>query len=704
VISRSKLRDAGRSRAAGWATVLVPFGGGASAPVAWADVLHVRGNTHLLAHEPPQNVGSEIGEPDPGVRYGLFVEGDRNSVTRFSVEVPGTGSYTLFGDADTAIGLSSGVFGFMPSARGTVTLNNPIRVLQPGSYSSLYSDTAVPHRVVYGGPLLLKGNLVMGQGHYSNYGVGVNPNVAGIVAEYAGPITVASDDAVFHFSSQSEGIGHGLISGDIRNDGAPRTLTLGSFRHVLMISGDNTGLTGGIRAGLWETEPSLVASRFRFLNLPSMGGGGDGNLRIGLNAIAGIGFRMTDQVFAKIDPRSTGTLAIDGDSSLNLDLANFDGLLGCTVGDVRSPVSFTGRIDPKGATYRFGGGGGALRIQAPHSLSGARGLTLGRPQDAPMALILDNPQSFTGPVHIVRGQLIINYPRALHPDSPIRIDGGTLRFGVEPVGGEPHTHDAPISIGERGAATLWASRTSAPDYDLVLNGGISGGTNLGIVSFSSGLIFTGGGRFAINGDANTYLTQSAIEFATVYVNGSIAAGGDEFVVNGGTLAGVGTIARPVRLRVFNVVTPGNPQQPVATLTVDDNFAVERRLGLPRVMTFDFQFGDAGSDLLNITGNVSSEDATSGSLKLLPLSGAELLAGSTIPFMDIGGSIDRDFPWTVDTSAAPAFAGSYVTFDQINTRYVVTLVPEPAGEATVCSSLAVALLNRRRRRSVDTAKS
>jgi hypothetical protein len=75
---------------------------------------------------------------------------------------------------------------------------------------------------------------------------------------------------------------------------------------------------------------------------------------------------------------------------------------------------------------RRGGGGGALCIQAPHSLNGPRGLTLGRPEDPPMALILDYPQSFTGPVHMIRGQLILNYPRALHPDSPIHFDGGTL--------------------------------------------------------------------------------------------------------------------------------------------------------------------------------------------------------------------------------------------------------------------------------------
>ena len=654
----------------------------------------------------PQNSGGPLASLDPGgTNYGLLLD-DTFGIFAQRVSAPGT--LTFFGNAATAIGMTNGIFtASNENFTGVATIPNPFRIITAGTnVATIESSSSVggQHRLNLTGPMLLKGSLILSRtGSFSDTGVG------GIGQELQGTITVAASNAgILDFDAPSDS----LISGNITQDGTPRTLTLGhdgslgatgilipSFYgqgSVLRLSGDNTGLTGGIRViGVTNagdgsySGPTRLA--YRFLSLPSMGGGGNGNVFIGPNGTAGIGFALSDAALDKIDPTSSGVIGIDADSSLDIDLSaagrNMPNVkLGTSSKSAQGPVHYTGHITPFGNTYEFAGpqSGGSLSIDGVNALSGARGLNAG---DG-MNLILSAPQSFTGPIH-VGGLLTINASGAINPGAPIALDGGLAVANAAPA----YSHNADITLGQtpNTFAGIRAMKTSSgAGYDLLLNGSLRGGG----AQVQTG--FDGIGTIVLNGPSNDFAGAATVGSTspsgttTLLVNSSLSASLSPLTLYYARLGGTGTILRPVTTQLFynSILAPGGYPTPTGTLTIDSLQVA----GASAPITYEFQFDAASHDFLKILHDFQNPVGGSAILKLLPLAGADAL-GQTFGFLDVDGAIPNAVAWTVDTSLAPQYAGSFVTFDPASATYSVTLAPEPTA---LGFWLAMPLLGRRRR--------
>jgi hypothetical protein len=118
-------------------------------------------------------------------------------------------------------------------------------------------------------------------------------------------------------------------------------------------------------------------------------------------------------------------VGIDVDSAMNLDFSpsglDLDVGFGATAGTPERPIRYGGRLTPHGDTYRFGGGGGALSLDAPDALSGPRGLEVIPVGANDGTLILSAPNSYAGHTVVGDSRLISAVPGAVNPSSPIRL-------------------------------------------------------------------------------------------------------------------------------------------------------------------------------------------------------------------------------------------------------------------------------------------
>jgi hypothetical protein len=644
----------------------------------------------------PQNAGGPIGGTDPGVNYGAYLD---NPSGFFFQRPTSPGTYTYFGNASTAIGIRGGGYAVSGEVDGQTTITNAFRILDAGTtVSTIYTSTVAQRqqRLNLSGPMMLQGRLALRHSRFTS-----NPGQNGYGIDLQGTITVAGTNAsiIDLNGDQSED----LISGNITQDGVARTLTLGlegapslsydsnvllGTARVLSLSGDNTGLTGGMRLiGLPNPGPfynQTTAFGYRFLKLASMGGGGKGNVFVGPQGTAGIGFAMSDAALDKIDPASTGTIGIDADSSLDIDLsAAGHNLPLVKIGTTRTfpqAVHYTGHITPFGDTYFFGGGGGTLNIDAANALSGARNLNIA----TGASLILNAPQSFTGSIQI-SGGLTVNKAGAIDANRPIALNGF---FGIG-TGAPGYAHQGDITLGAN--ATIGATQTGNPGYDLLLNGSVRGGSAGGSVYFI-------GGTTVLNGANNDLLSPVSVGlagtggFTMLLVHSSLKPSDAVVTVNNGRLGGDGVIARPVKMGDTASLAPGGYLSPTGTLTITSlQFQY-----VQHALNYEFNFDAAEHDFLKVALDIVNPNNSTAVLKLLPLAGGDAL-GQTVPFLEFDGTQSAPFTWTVDASLAPGYQGSFVTFDPASQTYSVTLVPEPTGLVFL---VGMALLARRRSRWLD----
>ncbi len=253
------------------------------------------------------------------------------------------------------------------------------------------------------------------------------------------------------------------ISGPITGSGKSITVNNPSTGQ-LALSGDNSGLTGGI-----TVNRGLV----HFYSLNSLGGGGAGNvyLAAGANGLLNYnpGANLASAI-AKIDPTSAGMfgwgLALnEGTVNYNYD---FSGVTNLRFGAGHSKIGVTGGsltfdFANNGNKYAIGGTvpglGGEFDIGIANYLSGSHHLDL-----APQKLTLWQPQNYSGNT-VIGGTganlVLAGNGTALNSPAFILNSGGTLTFDNNTAG--------PARAGSPAAANL-ADRIS-DTASITLNGG-----------------------------------------------------------------------------------------------------------------------------------------------------------------------------------------------------------------------------------------
>lgn len=251
----------------------------------------------------------------------------------------------------------------------------------------------------------------------------VNGPVAGNAqkgADLQGAITLTADSEITMGANFANGV-YGVISGNIGEDATPRQLTLRmtSGNHRLQVTGDNTGLTGGIVVG-------AGVGYVKFGNQNALGGGGAGNLTIQDGAYAGFDFVWDGNALAKIATTSTGILGLDGGNTAeDIDLAT----LGA---DIRIGASenaiYTGTLTPYDTTYKLGGGAASLILPNANVLTGARSLDIASSGAVPVGIVtLSNANDFTEGTLLRQGTLRVAAQGALGAGA-VTMTNGVLQF------------------------------------------------------------------------------------------------------------------------------------------------------------------------------------------------------------------------------------------------------------------------------------
>ncbi len=209
------------------------------------------------------------------------------------------------------------------------------------------------------------------------------------------------------------------------------------------------------------------------------------------------------------------------------------------------------------------------------------------------------------------------------------------------------------------------------------------------LSGTAELVKTTPGVLALSG-SNTFTNSVNIMAGTLLVNGSIGPGGTFLVSNGGTLAGAGSISKPVTVSAGGILAPGNSP---GTLTFNNG------LELFADSVLRFEIGSISDSLLITAGTLKGPLSGSVTVNLLDYDGAlpgtyTLIDASNAQLTSIGGS-------TFAVGSQPSGWSSGLSFEGGKLLLNLTAIPEPGASAVVGagSAVAVALLSRRRRRRV-----
>ncbi len=285
-----------------------------------------------------------------------------------------------------------------------------------------------------------------------------------------GPASVTS------FASQAPFILQGRITG-------PGTLTkVGAFGVTL--SNQNNSYTGGtfINAGTLKfDDPGAIAPT--------------GTVKIRTGAVAAAGYAIDQSFLSRIDPTSTGTIALAADSAKDLDFnaPELNNVFLAAIGT----QNYGGSIVAAKGGYRLGGMG-IIKLTRENALRGTRWLHIGLDSSAAGRVILSNNNSLNGDTIVHGGTLEVS-ATTLHcnhlevrPQATLQLTGGTVETNV--------TVKAMGVL--RGCGTISGSLTNYGSVmidcatGLAVTGAI---TNNGNMTILGGAILTAGGSFVNNG-------------------------------------------------------------------------------------------------------------------------------------------------------------------------------------------------------------
>ena len=237
-----------------------------------------------------------------------------------------------------------------------------------------------------GGDIDLYGSLVIG---------GMNGVLGAVLSNTAirvmgGTTTVYGNPATLTLGGSTTNPGTYVAYEQNITGGAKALNIIGTDLGMVKITGNNTGLTGGI-----TLQPHTVSScPIIFTGTNTLSGG---SITVNSGAYAGLSFDFTATTINGLTWNAGSVLGIDSNSAVNIDLSAKDIWLGSALG-----ATYTGTLTPYGSTYKFCGGGAAgglpLVLSLANTLTGGNALQLGdaTSYQQPGALVLTASNSFTG--------------------------------------------------------------------------------------------------------------------------------------------------------------------------------------------------------------------------------------------------------------------------------------------------------------------
>jgi fibronectin-binding autotransporter adhesin len=253
---------------------------------------------------------------------------------------------------------------------------------------------------------------------------------------------------------------------------------------VLELSNPNNRYTGGtfINAGTLKFDvPGAIAPK--------------GTVKIGNGAIAASGYPIDQTFLSRIDPVSSGTIALAVDSANDLDFnaLELSNVFFAAIGT----QNYGGSIVAANGGYRLGGLG-IIKLTRENALSGNTSFHVGLDSSAAGRVILSNNNSLDGDTIVHGGTLEVSATTLgcnqleVRPQATLQLTGGTVETNV--------TVQATGAL--RGCGTITGSLTNNGSVIINCTPGlaIAGAiTNNGNMTFLGGAILTAGGSFINNG-------------------------------------------------------------------------------------------------------------------------------------------------------------------------------------------------------------
>ena len=272
--------------------------------------------------------------------------------------------------------------------------------------------------------------------------------------------------------------------------------------------------------------------------------------------------------------------------------------------------------------------------------------------------------------------------------------GDNHRLDLNNSGGITTTGTGAMDITGTGTLNLAVRNNSGdqPVFDVGAGAPLTISTNISSIAVGNsvgglGLEKTGDGTLTLNG-TNTYAGGTTVTAGTLLVNGLLG----DVAVGSATLGGDGTVGS-VTVASGGTIAPGNSAGILAT----------GNLGMAAGSTFDYEFGLAASDRVDVTGTLSLGGAA---LSLTDLMTGSLSLGDSLTLIGYSGAwdsttfdglanastfTDAGYEWLIRYDDATAGSLNGGTGDAFVT---LTVIPEPA--AALLGGLGFLVLLRRRR--------
>jgi autotransporter-associated beta strand protein len=255
---------------------------------------------------------------------------------------------------------------------------------------------------------------------------------------------------------------------------------------TVVVGNPNNDYTGGTR---------ILSGLMQFEHPGAIGGSGP-NVLIAESGQATTGYPVDQAFLQRINPASTGVVALSEHSSANLDFdaAELTGALLGTLGT----REYTGRLHPAAGVYRLGGTSGVLRLPNRGAVGGRASLRVGLGREPLGRVVLTNDNDLEGSIAVDGG--VLEVEQAALSGAEIRVKpGATLQVSAATLRAARVTVDAGGTL--RGCGTI--------EGDLVNNGTVEIGcgdlrvsgaiTNNGRMSLLAGAVLRAEGTLINNG-------------------------------------------------------------------------------------------------------------------------------------------------------------------------------------------------------------
>ena len=187
--------------------------------------------------------------------------------------------------------------------------------------------------------------------------------------------------------------------------------------------GGTMNLTG---TNTYTGTTTISAGTLAFGSTAAIGGSGASVIVNPNGAVVLTGAAGPAAMLSRIATTSTGTIALDTDSSAAIDF-NAAGFTAASLGAAINNVSYTGLLTPNGTTYRLGGGGKVLTLSGTNALTGSGNSLVITGAAAGSGVVLADANDYTGTTTVNSGTLTVSGTiGAIASSASTSIRGGSL--------------------------------------------------------------------------------------------------------------------------------------------------------------------------------------------------------------------------------------------------------------------------------------